>query len=87
VSASDVEACLARLYTDATFRAQFLDNADRAILATKLSEQEHAALHNMDRAGLQMAAKSYTSKQANRQTKKKSFVRRLFDFTAVKKSV
>lgn len=87
MSAPGVEACLARLYTDATFREQFLADADRAMSAMKLSEQERAALRGIDKTGLRMAAKSYANKQANRSVKKKSLVQRLFNFAAFKKSV
>lgn len=87
MSAPDVEACLARLYTDATFREQFLNDADQAMSAMKLSDQERTALRAIDRAGLHMAAKSYARKQANRHARKKSLLQRLLNFVALKKSV
>lgn len=68
MSAPGVEAFLARLYSDAALRESFLLDdktaAKTAIANLPLSEIERAALLEIDRVGLQMAAVSYASKRA-----------------------
>ena len=66
MSTADVEAFLARLYTDEDFLARFL-HAPREVLAPEsLSTEERAALAAMDRSELILAANSYRHKRDTR---------------------
>ena len=66
MSTADVEAVLARLYTDEDFLARFLD-APREVLALEsLSADERAALAAIDRSELMLAANSYRHKRDTR---------------------
>ncbi len=66
MSTADVEAFLARLYTDEDFRACFL-TAPREVLALEsLSAEERAAIAAIDRSELILAADSYRHKRENR---------------------
>ncbi len=59
-----IEALLARLYTDAVLRAEFL--ADPAGVARRAGLDAHgvAAMEAIDRVGLELAAHSYARKRA-----------------------
>jgi len=66
LSTADVEAFLARLYTDEDFLARFLD-APREVLAREaLSDEERTALAAIDRSELILAANSYRHKRDTR---------------------
>jgi hypothetical protein len=64
MSAPALETYLARLYTDAAARARF--DADPAGEASRagLSQEECAAMVEIDRVGLEMAAVSFGNKRA-----------------------
>jgi hypothetical protein len=64
MSSRSFEHTLARLYTDARFREAFLRDARSTLEPIELSETERAALARVDRAGLVLAAASYTFKRA-----------------------
>jgi hypothetical protein len=78
MSAPEVEATLARLYTDAGFRDAFLRDPLVALQRLDLTSEEKAALAGIDRAGLVMAASSYHRKRAQRTTGRRRKVRRLW---------
>jgi hypothetical protein len=80
MSAPEVEAALARLYTDEGFRRAFLDDPLAGLSGLDLAPEEKAALAAMDRAGLVMAAASYRHKQALRASKRGAFARRVANF-------
>ncbi len=63
MSAQAFEITLARLYTDAVFRAQFLDNAEQALKELDLTEAERNHLREIDRTGLVLAANSFMHKR------------------------
>jgi hypothetical protein len=58
------EAFLARLYVDAAFREAFLAEPERAARAAGLSADQVAALVDIDREGLALAAASFAHKRA-----------------------
>ena len=66
MSTADVEALLARLYTDEDFRTRFLDAPDDVLARESLSVDERAALLAIDRSELILAANSYRHKRENR---------------------
>lgn len=66
MSAQQLEAFLARLYTDATLRARFLDAPEATARAAGLPAVDVAAMLGIDRAGLEAAAESYTAKRASK---------------------
>jgi hypothetical protein len=66
VSAQSFESVLARLYTDATFRARFAMDPRTACADADLTEDERAALLRIDRNGLALAADSFARKHARR---------------------
>ncbi len=74
MSAAGVEAFLARLYSDADLRESFLLDNETAVESAstdlQLTETERAALLEIDRAGLQMAAASYANKRAHHKQKR-----------------
>lgn len=64
MSATALEAFLARLYVDAAARASFLADPLAAARAAGLDEQEAAAVAAVDRGALQAAAHSFAHKRA-----------------------
>jgi hypothetical protein len=84
MSAPGVEAFLACLYTDRALRESFLQDdkstAKTAMTDLPLTETERAALLEIDRVGLQMAAVSYANKRSHHRQKRRllSFLSRLF---------
>lgn len=58
-----VETLLARLYSDAGCLREFLEDPVRVARAAGLDEREAAGMAAMDRAGLAMAAGSYSRKR------------------------
>jgi hypothetical protein len=63
VSASIVEAFLARIYVDAQARAQFLTNPTAEALKAGLSHDEVEAVKQMDLVGLELFAVSLERKR------------------------
>jgi hypothetical protein len=66
MSSAQLEAALARLYTDAAWREQFLAAPVATARAAGLSQDDAAALAAIDRVGLQMAAASFAHKRESR---------------------
>ena len=64
MSSPALESFLAKLYTDEETRARFLADTRGEAGRAGLSEAEAAALGEIDRTGLQMAAASYAHKRA-----------------------
>lgn len=63
MSAVALEVVLARLYTDPQLRAAFLASPEQVARDAGLCAADVAALQNIDRAGLMMAADSYAWKR------------------------
>ncbi len=61
-----MEAFLARLYTDAVTRENFLSDPEAAARTAGVSDEDIAALMQIDRSGLRMAAASYGRKREQR---------------------
>ena len=57
---------LARLYTDAKFRARFLAAPEEVSLAEGLTPAEAQSLAAIDREGLELAAHSFEKKRSGR---------------------
>ena len=68
MSATQLEAFLARLYVDAGARANFKANPRAESKKAGLTDEQCAALENLDWIGLEMAARSFAKK---RQLKRK----------------
>ncbi len=66
MSTADVEAVLARLYTDEDFLARFLRSPDDVLSRETLSAKQRAALAAIDRSQLILAADSYRHKRDTR---------------------
>jgi len=64
MSSPQLEQLLARLYTDAELRRQFLDDPRAVAVSANLADDEVDAMCNIDRTGLRMAAVSFESKRA-----------------------
>ena len=57
------EAALARIYTDEQFRRQFFADPEGTARETGLSLEEARALANIDRVGVEMAARTFAWKR------------------------
>ena len=68
------EEVLARLYTDSAFRQQFLANPSAI---SGLSQAESEALSQIDRVGLDLAARSVASKKRHGRPTPSSWIDRL----------
>jgi hypothetical protein len=66
LSTADVEAFLARLYSDADFLAHFLRSPDDVLSREALSTVQRVALAAIDRSELILAANSYRHKRDTR---------------------
>src|SRR5690348_16804687 len=66
LSTADVEAVLARLYSDKDFLARFLSSPDDVLAHEPLTITERAALAALDRSELILAANSYGHKRESR---------------------
>jgi hypothetical protein len=66
MSSPQLEAFLARLYTDEALRAAFLGCPEAVARGAGLAEREAAALAMIDRDGLVIAARSFRAKRAAR---------------------
>lgn len=62
----DVEAFLARLYTDADFLARFLHSTREVLEREDLSAEQRAALAAIDPSELMLAANGYRHKREGR---------------------
>lgn len=62
----EVEALLARLYSDEDFLARFLASPGEVLEREPLSAEQRAALAGIDRSELILAANSYRHKRENR---------------------
>jgi hypothetical protein len=63
MNAIAMEAFLARLYTDARLRAEFLAAPRATALRSGLDAEDAQALEAIDRVGLELAADSYAHKR------------------------
>jgi hypothetical protein len=63
MSAAALETFLARLYTDAGLRAQFLAAPGAVARRAGLDEAQVRAMEAIDRVGLELAADSYARKR------------------------
>jgi hypothetical protein len=63
MSATHLEAFLARLYVDAGARASFKANPRAEAKKAGLSDDQCTALENLDWIGLEMAARSFAKKR------------------------
>ena len=70
MSAAAVEKLLARLYTDASLRGEFLRDPRRVAGEAGLDTEEIDAFEVIDRPGLELAAESYERKRSERQPRK-----------------
>ena len=66
MSAAAVETLLARLYTDAELRCEFLREPGEVALRAGLDAAEVAAMAAIDRIGLEMAGESYARKRGKK---------------------
>jgi hypothetical protein len=73
MSAARLEAFLALLYVDESARGRFLTNPRGEAANAGLSEQDGAALANIDFVGLELAAGSVARKRAALTTTKTNF--------------
>ncbi|MBM4298306.1 MAG: hypothetical protein FJ143_11260 [Deltaproteobacteria bacterium] len=64
MNAERFEAFLAELYTDSAARQRFLADPLGAARRAGLAEEQCAALSQIDRVGLQLAADSFAKKRA-----------------------
>ena len=60
----EFEMFLARLYTDAALRTRFLAAPRTEARSHGMTEEECAALEQIDRGGLELAARSFAHKRA-----------------------
>ena len=66
MSTAEVEAFLARLYSDEEFLARFLRSPDDVLAREALSPQQRAAVAAIDPSELILAADSYRHKRVSR---------------------
>jgi hypothetical protein len=87
VSAASIEDLLARLYTDARLRSAFLSDPAGIARSHGLAEPEVEALCSIDRAGLELAARSFAHKRAAyaHSVRKRSWLSKLLDRTRTKR--
>jgi len=72
MNAQELEAFLARLYTDDALRAAFLTAPAEVARKAGLREENVDALERIDREGLKLAAHSYSHKRAEHAGKRTS---------------
>ena len=60
-----VEALLARLYTDAALRREFLRDPPAIAIREGVGHEDAQRLAAIDRSGLELAARSYAGKRAS----------------------
>ena len=78
MSAPALEALLARLYTDAGLRREFVDDPAGVAHREGLDERQAQRLCAIDRVGLAMAAESFSRKRAAHAGKRRSLLARLY---------
>jgi hypothetical protein len=85
MSARSFEAFLTRIYVDADARAHFKANPRAEAQRAGLSEEECAAVENLDWMGLEMAARSFAHKRRSKLKRNRtgSFRDRLRHFLAI----
>jgi hypothetical protein len=66
MSSPRLEGFLARLLVDADFRGEFLADPGRVIEREQMDDAERQALIDIDRTGLQFAARSIAAKRHGR---------------------
>ena len=79
MSSPALEAFLAGLYTSADARTRFFADMRGEALKAGLSEADVAALQQIDRPGLQMAAASYAHKRAQHKRPRRSAAQLLLE--------
>lgn len=79
MSASSVEAFLARIYVDAHARERFLSDPASEALKAGLSAEEIDAVKQIDRVGLELFAASLERKSQKRRskTRRASYINRI----------
>lgn len=77
MSAQALEAFLARLYTDADARRDFLADPRGSAARAELEPSEVDGLAAIDRDGLELAARSFEKKRAAREPRRSAWTRRL----------
>ena len=73
MSSTTLEIYLARLYTDAPARENFLADPEIEARNAGLSDADAIALAGFDKAGLRMAATSYANKRAQHRRSRQTF--------------
>ncbi len=63
MSSTELEVFLARVYTDAKLRARFLADPSGEARRAGLVEEQCRALEDVDRVGVEMAARSFEKKR------------------------
>lgn len=66
MSTAEVEAFLARLYTDEDFRVRFLRSPGQVLARENISAEQRTALAAIDPSELILAANSYRHKRESR---------------------
>lgn len=64
-----LEGLLARLYTDAAYRREFLQDPEKMLAVTALTADERRACMDMDRQQLLTAARSFEAKRDARRVR------------------
>lgn len=77
MSAQSVEGFLARLYTDRALRDRFFHDPVAVATQAGLDGGEAAAVANLDRVGLELAADSYERKRSAHQRPRPTWLRLL----------
>ena len=86
MSSVSLEAYLARLYTDAIARQNFLAEPAGEAHRAGLSDAEACALQAIDKAGLRMAATSFANKRAQHRRPRQSLYDALTGWWANRRS-
>jgi hypothetical protein len=82
MSGITLEAYLAKLYTDLDTREAFLADPEYAARTEGISDADVAALLNIDKVGLRMAAASYAHKREQHRKPKTGLYQLLKDWLA-----
>jgi hypothetical protein len=75
----EFETFLARLYTDAALRARVLADPRAEGERSRLTPDECDALERIDRAGLELSARSFARKRALKSARPRQWWKRIFD--------
>ncbi len=73
----NLEVFMAKLYTNKTFRQNFLNKPFDVALESGLSIEQASSLQKIDRDGLIMAANSFYKKREGYKLRKKKFSKKL----------